>query len=128
MRFLLIVIAALFLAVSSGVPNLAQASAGQDEPAFGSYPAAGGCISAKGILNRWTQSRWSKEKPMLGSSDYIPCYKSDSNSVRNYVFRYCPNRSPWTATNSSRNICYSTSEDCARAEMPQSWCIKCGQQ
>jgi hypothetical protein len=57
--------------------------------------------------------------------EYIPCYKDkDGKTV---VFRRCRRTSPWTPTNEMRNFCYSTAEDCAKAEMPQSWCIKCGE-
>ncbi len=59
------------------------------------------------------------------NANYVACYKNvDMKSV---LFRWCPIGKPWTPTNDSRNLCYTTSEDCAKAEMPQSWCIKCGE-
>lgn len=57
------------------------------------------------------------------NANYVACYKDvDMKSV---LFRWCPVGSPWTATNDKRTLCYATSEACAKAEMPQSWCIKC---
>jgi hypothetical protein len=64
-------------------------------------------------------------KPLIlaQNANYVACYKDvDMKSV---LFRWCPTGSPWTATNDSRTLCYATSEACAEAEMPQSWCIKC---
>lgn len=58
------------------------------------------------------------------NENYIPCYKQVG--MKMVQFRWCPPSSPWTATNESRTSCYATSEACAQAEMPQSWCIKCG--
>lgn len=60
------------------------------------------------------------------NANYIPCYKEQSD-MTSILFRWCPVGFPWTATNESRTSCYATSEDCAAAEMPQSWCIKCGE-
>lgn len=59
-----------------------------------------------------------------GNANYIPCYKQVG--MKMVQFRWCRPSLPWTATNESRTNCYSTSEACAEAEMPQSWCIKCG--
>lgn len=57
------------------------------------------------------------------NDNYVGCYKEvDSKQVR---FRWCAKDKPWTATNETRNFCYVSSEACAEAEMPQSWCIKC---
>ena len=64
-------------------------------------------------------------KPLMlaQNANYVACYKDvDMKSV---LFRWCPVGSPWTATNDKRTLCYATSEACAAAEMPQSWCIKC---
>lgn len=70
------------------------------------------------------------KKPLSDSpiviAQYVPCYKQDS-SMNMVLFRKCPNGKPWTPTNDLRNFCYVSSEECARAEMPQSWCIKCGE-
>jgi len=65
------------------------------------------------------------DKPIIlaQNANYVACYKDvDMKSV---LFRWCPVGSPWTATNDKRTLCYATSEACAKAEMPQSWCIKC---
>lgn len=58
------------------------------------------------------------------NANYIPCYKDVD--MKMVLFRWCPTGSPWTTTNEKRTYCYATSEACAAAEMPQSWCIKCG--
>jgi len=111
--------------------SAANASLGTELSGFNilSVTQVGSCTIVKPMtwLNEESlQSDWSKTKTSLGSSDYIPCYKEESNSTKSVIFRYCPIQSPWTATNATRNFCYATSEACARAEMPQSWCIKCG--
>lgn len=65
--------------------------------------------------------------PLLAqNANYIPCYKERSD-FKKILFRWCPTGYPWTATNETRTTCYTTSEECAVAEMPQSWCIKCGE-
>ncbi len=57
------------------------------------------------------------------NENYVACYKDvDRKPV---LFRWCPTGKPWTPTNETRNFCYVTSEECAKKEMPQSWCIKC---
>jgi len=68
----------------------------------------------------------SSGEPVAVAQDasYLPCYKQVG--MKMVQFRWCPPSSPWTATNESRTSCYATSEACAQAEMPQSWCIKCG--
>ena len=58
------------------------------------------------------------------NANYIPCYKQVD--MKPVLFRWCPTGYPWTATTDNRTLCYATSEACAEAEMPQSWCIKCG--
>ena len=63
--------------------------------------------------------------PMLAqNANYIACYKQVD--MKPVLFRWCPPEYPWTATADNRTLCYATSEACAAAEMPQSWCIKCG--
>lgn len=58
------------------------------------------------------------------NANWVACYKP--NDKMQYVrFRWCPSDKPYTPTNETRNFCYATSEACARAEMPQSWCMKC---
>lgn len=65
------------------------------------------------------------EPQMLAqNANYIPCYKQEAGKM--ILFRWCPNGLPYTATNNMRTTCYETSHACAEAEMPQSWCIKCG--
>lgn len=65
--------------------------------------------------------------PLLAqNANYIPCYKEQAD-FKKLLFRWCPTGYPWTATNETRTSCYATSEECAVAEMPQSWCIKCGE-
>lgn len=59
------------------------------------------------------------------NANYIACYKEQAD-MKMILFRWCLTAFPWTATNESRTSCYVTSEACAEAEMPQSWCIKCG--
>lgn len=65
-------------------------------------------------------------KPIIlaQNANYVACYKEKSDMSK-VLFRWCPNGSPWTPTNETRNFCYESSEACAAAEMPQSWCIKC---
>lgn len=58
------------------------------------------------------------------NANYVDCYK-EKDDMSKVLLRWCPVGSPWTPTNETRNFCYETSEACARAEMPQSWCIKC---
>lgn len=58
------------------------------------------------------------------NANYVACYKQVG--MKMVLFRWCPIGLPWTATNDNRTNCYATSEACAKAEMPQSWCIKCG--
>jgi hypothetical protein len=53
----------------------------------------------------------------------VPCYKEVD--MKDVLFRWCPAGKTWTPTNEKRNFCYETSEACAEAEMPQSWCIQC---
>lgn len=73
------------------------------------------------------EERESNSLHILAQMDeYIPCYKVDDKG-RTVFFRWCRKTFPWTPTNEMRNFCYATSEDCAKAEMPQSWCIKCGE-
>ena len=65
------------------------------------------------------------EPAMLAqNANYIACYKQVD--MKPVLFRWCPTEYPWTATADNRTLCYATSEACAAAEMPQSWCIKCG--
>jgi hypothetical protein len=65
------------------------------------------------------------EPPVLAqNANYIACYKQVD--MKPVLFRWCPTEYPWTATADNRTLCYATSEACAAAEMPQSWCIKCG--
>ena len=66
-------------------------------------------------------------KPLMlaQNANYIPCYKTGAD-MKTVLFRWCRPELPYTATNDSRTNCYATSHDCAEAEMPQSWCIKCG--
>jgi hypothetical protein len=65
-------------------------------------------------------------KPLMlaQNENYIACYKQVD--MKTVLFRWCPTGYPWTATADNRTLCYATSEACAAAEMPQSWCIKCG--
>jgi len=68
----------------------------------------------------------SKNKNMIilaQNENYVACYKDVD--MKPVLFRWCPTGKPWTPTNENRNFCYATSEACANAEMPQSWCIKC---
>ena len=58
------------------------------------------------------------------NANYVACYKEQSDMTK-VLLRWCPVGSPWTPTNEQRAFCYATSEACATAEMPQSWCIKC---
>lgn len=60
------------------------------------------------------------------NANNVPCYKEVD--MKDVLFRWCPAGKPWTPTNEKRSFCYSTSEACAEAEMPQSWCIKCENQ
>lgn len=127
MRIFVVLLAAVFLAAHVGLQNPVIAGSDRSESAINIISVPGSyCPFAKNVHNNWSVRDGISMISLKGASDYIPCYKSDSNSVKEYVFRYCPTQSPWTPTNSSRNFCYATSEDCARAEMPQSWCIKCG--
>jgi hypothetical protein len=72
------------------------------------------------------ESEGNSSKPLLlaQNANYIACYKQ-KDDMSMVLFRWCPIGSPWTATNQNRTNCYATSEACAAAEMPQSWCIKC---
>lgn len=64
-----------------------------------------------------------KEIILAQNENYVACYKVvDYKPV---LFRWCPTGKPWTPTNETRNFCYVTSEECAKREMPQSWCIQC---
>jgi hypothetical protein len=65
-------------------------------------------------------------KPLMlaQNANYLACYKQVD--MKPVLFRWCPTEYPWTATADNRTLCYATSEACAAAEMPQSWCIKCG--
>ena len=70
-----------------------------------------------------TPGAYAKPLILAQNANYVACYKDvDMKSV---LFRWCPVGSPWTTTNEKRAFCYATSEACAKAEMPQSWCIKC---
>ena len=123
----LLVMLALFF-ITAGFSN---ACAGSEMSGFDSFQAtnAGSCAAAKTFIGQSEtplKLGWPSPQYLLGASDFIPCYKEESNSMKKILFRHCPKRSPWTPTHKIRNFCYATSEDCARAEMPQSWCIKCG--
>lgn len=59
------------------------------------------------------------------NENFVPCYKE--KDFKQVLFRWCPKDKPWTPTHEMRNFCYSTLEDCAAAEMPQTWCIRCEQ-
>lgn len=126
------------------IPLLSYAETGQECASncssqcdgLGSGPDWASCIEncLKGCYDKQTgtseappptKSKINTGKPLLvaQNANYIACYKNvDMKSV---LFRWCPIGSPWTATNDSRTNCYVTSEACAKAEMPQSWCIKC---
>jgi len=70
------------------------------------------------------KSSESKKVIILAQNEnYVACYKDVD--MKPVLLRWCPTGKPWTPTNEKRNFCYATSEDCAKAEMPQSWCIKC---
>ena len=75
-------------------------------------------------INAGPSGRASHTYSRIAQNDnYVACYKDvDFKQVR---FRWCPKDKPWTATNETRTGCYTSSEACAQAEMPQSWCIKC---
>jgi hypothetical protein len=76
------------------------------------------------LLGASGEQRGSPAAPVQ-NANHIPCYKEQADMTK-VLFRWCPRDKAWTATNQSRTNCYSTSEACAEAEMPQSWCIKCG--
>lgn len=69
-------------------------------------------------------SKYVKGIILAQNENHVACYKDVD--MKPVLFRWCPTGKPWTPTNDQRNFCYSTSEECAKAEMPQSWCIKCG--
>jgi hypothetical protein len=71
-----------------------------------------------------SQNTHGKPLMLAQNATYLACYKQVD--MKMVLFRWCPTGSPWTATNNNRTNCYATSEACAKAEMPQSWCIKCG--
>lgn len=71
-----------------------------------------------------TPGDYAKPLMLAQNANYIACYKQVD--MKMVFFRWCPTGFPWTATNENRTLCYATSEACAAAEMPQSWCIKCG--
>lgn len=70
-----------------------------------------------------TAKAHSKPLVLAQNDNYVACYKDVD--MKPVLFRWCPKRSPYTPPNNTRNFCYQPSEACARAEMPQSWCIKC---
>jgi len=76
-------------------------------------------------VNRHQSQSGNHELVILAqNANYVACYK-EASDLKMVLFRWCPVGSPWTATNETRNFCYESSEACAKAEMPQSWCIKC---
>lgn len=76
------------------------------------------------VERRQSESKSNEFIILAQNANYVACYK-EADDLRMVRFRWCPVGSPWTPTNETRNFCYETSEACASAEMPQSWCIKC---